>query len=394
MDRIDLNNPAEVACAWSSLIEPGNYSAGMLISELGAAAALEWLLYSGVAKELPTSLRYDDNGMMLPWKKEVERWIPRLKQLDVQRELEYLARIGGELWYPQHPRWPQQMSDLGLQAPVALWVRGNLNLRVEKPAIAVVGARASTNLGEAIATEMCYQLADDGYPIVSGGAFGIDAAAHNGANRAMQQQNGDSLATVAFMAGGVGQLYPVSHTELFERILETGLVISEVPPQWRPAKWRFLARNRLIAAYAKATVVVEAGIRSGALATARRAMEIGREVGAVPGPATSQMSFGCHQLIRDGATLVSNAKEAKELVAGFTQLELSLEEEKDAKLAAPFANLTEERVWQALPKNSRATVESVAAAAGLSVSEVDAALFGLVANGLAQVYGGQCWRVK
>lgn len=394
MDRIDLNNPAEVACAWSSLIEPGNYSAGMLISELGAAAALEWLLYSGVAKELPTSLRYDDNGMMLPWKKEVERWIPRLKQLDVQRELEYLARIGGELWYPQHPRWPQQMSDLGLQAPVALWVRGNLNLRAEKPAIAVVGARASTNLGEAIATEMCYQLAEDGYPIVSGGAFGIDAAAHNGANRAMQQQNGDSLATVAFMAGGVGQLYPVSHTELFERILETGLVISEVPPQWRPAKWRFLARNRLIAAYAKATVVVEAGIRSGALATARRAMEIGREVGAVPGPATSQMSFGCHQLIRDGATLVSNAKEAKELVAGFTQLELSLEEEKDAKLAAPFANLTEERVWQALPKNSRATVESVAAAAGLSVSEVDAALFGLVANGLAQVYGGQCWRVK
>lgn len=394
MDRIDLNNPAEVTCAWSSLIEPGNYSAGMLISELGAAAALEWLLYSGVAKELPTSLRYDDNGMMLPWKKEVERWIPRLKQLDVQRELEYLARIGGELWYPQHPRWSQQMSDLGLQAPVALWVRGNLNLRAEKPAIAVVGARASTNLGEAIATEMCYQLAEDGYPIVSGGAFGIDAAAHNGANRAMQQQNGDSLATVAFMAGGVGQLYPVSHTELFERILETGLVISEVPPQWRPAKWRFLARNRLIAAYAKATVVVEAGIRSGALATARRAMEIGREVGAVPGPATSQMSFGCHQLIRDGATLVSNAKEAKELVAGFTQLELSLEEEKDAKLAAPFANLTEERVWQALPKNSRATVESVAAAAGLSVSEVDAALFGLVANGLAQVYGGQCWRVK
>lgn len=390
MLNIDLTDPREVACAWSSLIEPGNNSAGSLIEELGAAPALEWLLHSGMPQDLPARIRYDHNGIAKPWKKEVERWIPRLQQTDVARELACIERLGGELWYPGHPRWPSQLDDLGVSAPVALWARGNLSLTDGKTNIALVGARASTNLGDSIATEMAYQLAADGYTVVSGGAFGIDAAVHKGAIQAAQQTLGDTVATVAFMAGGVGQLYPVSHTELFNRLLDVGLVLSEVPPLWRPAKWRFLARNRLIAAYSQATVVVEAGFRSGALSSAHRALELGREVGAVPGPATSQMSIGCHQLIRNGATLVSNVKEVKELVTGLTQLELPLvETETDA-----FANPFEERVWQALPKQGKATVESVAAVAGLSVPEVDTALFGLVATGKAQVFGGYCWRIN
>lgn len=399
MFEINLDSPREVACLWSNLLEPADAAAGILISELGSAAALAWLLNSGKPADLPPRLHYSETGRALPWAQAVARWLPRLAEVNVRAQLAQLENQGGALWYPEHPRWPSQFNDLEQAAPVALWVRGNLAAAPPKAQIALVGARAATSEGEQIAAELSYQLTESGYSVVSGGAFGIDAAAHRGALQAALHRSGNTaagpVATVAFMAGGINQLYPVSQLELFQQIDEVGLIMSEVPPSWRPAKWRFLARNRLIAAFSQAVVVVEAGVRSGALATAHRGLELGRQVGAIPGSIYSQMSLGCHQLIRNSnATLISRVQDIKEMVLPVSeafQMELQLEgavtEEKQ------FTTAEAERVWLALPKRGQATISSVAAAAGLSFAEVTAALAELVVAGQAEVAADQCWRV-
>ena len=151
--------------------------------------------------------------------------------------------------------------------------------------VAIVGSRASTAYGEHVAGELGHQLAERGWTVVSGGAFGIDAAAHRGALAA-------EAPTVAVLACGVDRPYPAAHGALLHRIAETGLLVSEWPPGAAPHRHRFLVRNRLIAALTRGTVVVEAAARSGAQATARRARKLGRQVLVVPGPVTSAMSVG------------------------------------------------------------------------------------------------------
>ena len=169
--------------------------------------------------------------------------------------------------------------------------------------------KRQTTYGENLASDFAMSLASLNINVVSGGAYGIDAAAHHGALVA----NGF---TIAVMAGGVDVFYPKTNSRLFEKISESGLLISEVPPQTIPIRHRFLIRNRLIAALANITVVVEARIKSGAMSTAGEATSIGRDVMAVPGSVHSASSAGCHQLIRDGAILVSNVFEICELLLG------------------------------------------------------------------------------
>ncbi|SNS06856.1 DNA processing protein [Geodermatophilus pulveris] len=195
--------------------------------------------------------------------------------------------------------------------PVALWVRGPARLdELAERSVAVVGARASTAYGEHVAAELGHQLGQRGWTVVSGGAFGIDAAAHRGALAA-------DAPTVAVLACGVDRVYPAAHGALFHRIAESGLLVSEWPPGAAPHRHRFLVRNRLIAALTRGTVVVEAAARSGAQATARRAQRLGKQVMVVPGPVTSAMSVGCHELLRDtglGAVLVAGAAHVAEAV--------------------------------------------------------------------------------
>jgi DNA processing protein len=199
------------------------------------------------------------------------------------------------------------MNDLGNAAPFALWVRGNVELLASSEQIAIVGARAATGYGEHVTMELAAGLSDRGRTIVSGAAYGIDGMAH----RATLAGHGH---TIAYLAGGVDRYYPSGHDALLTHIAEKGAVVSELPVSSPPTKWRFLSRNRLIAAATHATVVVEAGWRSGSLNTAGHAHQLGRPVGAVPGPVTSAASAGCHRLIRDyGAILVTNADEAAEL---------------------------------------------------------------------------------
>ena len=205
---------------------------------------------------------------------------------------------------PGDPDWPVQLDDLGAARPYALWARGTASLRsCWQRAVSVVGSRAATAYGAHVATQITVSLTGQGWTIVSGAAYGIDAAAHHGALVA-----GD--ATVAVLACGVDHAYPRRHVDLLASIAAHGAVISEYPPGQLPQRHRFLARNRLIAALTVGTVVVEAGLRSGALNAAGRARELGRPVMAVPGPVTSSTSDGCHQLIRDGqATCITCADE-------------------------------------------------------------------------------------
>lgn len=207
---------------------------------------------------------------------------------------------------PGDPEWPPGMVLLGDSQPLGLWVRGQVPLEPQL-AVSVVGARSATQYGEYVASELAAGLAGEEVLIVSGGAYGIDAAAHRGALAVRGT-------TVAVLAGGVDVPYPRTNHQLFERILETGALVSEVPLGLAPVRHRFLIRNRLIAAWSRATVVVEARERSGAVNTATQAGTIGREVLAVPGPVTSAASVGCHQLIRDGATLVMNAEEVLQAI--------------------------------------------------------------------------------
>lgn len=176
--------------------------------------------------------------------------------------------------------------------PLCLWLRGAPPLdEIVARSVAIVGARACTPYGEHVAAELGYGLASKGFTVVSGGAFGVDAAAHRGALAA-------GGPTIAVLACGVDRAYPMGHATLLERVAETGLVMSEWPPGSSPLRFRFLVRNRVIAALTRGTVMVEAAARSGSRQTLHRAMQMGRAAMAVPGPVTSALSVGCHEELR------------------------------------------------------------------------------------------------
>lgn len=407
----DLADQRLAAAAWSRLAEPGDAVAGALVAHLGAAGALQWLveavrdpargLCGGALADLGTPVA---TTRLLD---AVARWLPRLDRLDPRRELHVLERLGGTLLVPGDEGWPAGLADLATAAPFALWVRGHGDLAgLTAGSVAVVGARASSGYGEHVAADLSAGLADRGVTVVSGGAYGIDAAAHRGAV-------GGGGPTVAVLAGGVDRLYPPGNQGLLRRIADgAGALVSEVPPGSAPFKQRFLARNRIIAAVSRATVVVEAAWRSGALSTARHAAELFRPLGAVPGPVTSATSAGCHVLLRDGrAVCVTDADEVLELASAIgdspgdspgdvatTGLQVPGPGEPSA---AAVRRATADRaaqlgdparpVWDALPARASAAVESVSRAAGLSVRETLAGLGILEQHGLAEP-DGALWR--
>ncbi len=241
---------------------------------------------------------------------------------------------------------------------MALWTRGSEAAFVAlAESIAIVGARAATGYGEHVTMELSAGLVDRGFAIVSGAAYGIDGMAH----RAALASNG---VTIAFLAGGPDRFYPSGHDALLTRIVEHGMVISELPCGFPPTKWRFLTRNRLIAAASLATVVVEAGSRSGSLNTAHHAAELGRPIGAVPGPVTSPASAGCHRLLREGlATCVTDPDEVAELVGPPIETETGAGYDPDAT-----------RVLDALSKRSSRSAIEIAKRSGLSERDTTAVL--------------------
>lgn len=218
--------------------------------------------------------------------------------------------------------------------------------------------------------------------VVSGAAFGIDGAAHRAALA------GEGL-TVAVLAGGIDVPYPAGHSALLHRIGKDGLVISEYPPGVRPNRVRFLTRNRLVAALSGATVVVEAGVRSGAANTAGWAAALGRSVCAVPGPVTSAASMGCHALLREGAHLVGRAEEIVELIGRIG--ELAPESDRPSSPLDALSD-TERRVYEALPARAARTVDEIAVAAGIPAYEVFGPLTTLELSGLVVRTDGR-WKL-
>lgn len=386
--------------AWSRLVEPGDEVAGMLVGAVGPVSAMRWLaalrsdpdLVARGVRELMDRLDVSDPRTVQRLVRAVGRWAPRLAGLDPRRDVATLADLGGRVVTPASEDWPLGLDDLGVAAPLCLWVRGGARVSdVLERSVALVGARASTDYGDRVAGEMAAALADHGFTTVSGGAYGIDAAAHRGSLAARG-------ATVAFLAGGVDRLYPAGNAHLLRAVPERGgLLISEVPPGSVPSRVRFLKRNRLIAAAGSATVVVEAAWRSGSLATAGRAFELLRPVGAVPGPVTSMASAGCHRLLREGrAVCVTDADDVREL-AGSAGADAGAAARRDALRDAaarrPHDGLevTDRQVFDALGTGRAADVERVVREAGVGPDEVMAALGRLELRGLAtREQGG--WR--
>ncbi len=351
---------------WSGIAEPGDADAGRLIAAIGAIRAVESLGADAAVLDDLAGGAFAD---------ALDRWRPRIRQVDTALHLRQAHRFGARLVIPGDPEWPEGLDDLGVHAPAALWVRGDTGMlgRLAR-SIAMVGARAATGYGEHVTIEATSGLVDRGFAIVSGAAFGVDGAAH----RAALASGG---ATVAFLAGGVDRFYPSAHETLLTRIVERGAVVSEVPLGTAPTKWRFLQRNRLIAAASRATVVVEAGWRSGSLNTAGHAAQLGRPLGAVPGPVTSSASAGCHRLIREfDAMCVTTAQEMAELV--------DPTEAPTLFTGAPSSERT--RVLDALARTGR-DVSRIAAISGMSPDAVRAELGMLELDGLA-ADGPTGWR--
>lgn len=243
-----------------------------------------------------------------PNKNSAAKIADRLRTLKGAEVLEEIDRAGGILITRLNEDWPEAIDDLAAP-PIALTIKGDRGglLRM-KNSVAIVGTRNPTSYGARVAGDFGAGLADRDWSVISGGAIGIDSYAHKGALIA-------EGFTVAVLGGGISKSYPSTNQAMFEEIVETGLLISEVMPQVPALPHRFLIRNRLIAALSKATVVVEAAFRSGSLRTARDAAEIFRPVMAVPGPISAPTSEGCHRLISERcAELVASISDVMELV--------------------------------------------------------------------------------
>ncbi len=301
--------------------------------------------------------------------------------------------FGARLLVPEDDDWPTEAfracalsGQPHLAAPVALWVRGPVRLaRATERSVAIVGARAATGYGSHVAADLAHGVAGLGCTVVSGAAHGIDGAAHRGTLAA-------SGVTVAVLAGGLDRPYPAGHARLLAHIAEQGLVVSEYPPGSVPGRHRFLVRNRIIAALAAGTVVVEAGWRSGARRTASDAELLGRPVMAVPGPVTSAMSVGCHRLLREPGTIaVTRAEEVVEAIGRIgTDLSLPLPG-MPAPRPTDRLSAVALRVHEALPWRDAREVGVLSVESGLPVDLVRAVLPELARLGLVEDVGAG-WR--
>jgi DNA processing protein len=363
---------------FSLISEPGDRFAGSLIHHLSAEGVLELLINKSSEREFRALLTEKNSleefeskfgDFSIAFSEALQRWMPRLKLTQVVTALEAAVACEAKLLTPANMAWPAQLSDLGDSTPHCLWGRGkNIDTALANPAISIVGSRSATSYGEWVTSEIVTDSSSRGLATVSGGAYGIDAMAHRSALA-------NDQVTIAFMAGGIDRLYPSGNASIFEKLAHRGALLAEQAPGASPTKWRFLQRNRLIAAFGQATIVVEAGHRSGALNTVTHALQIDRPVGAVPGAITSQSSAGCNRLIAEGlVTTICHPGQAADLAlgkAGWFQQEL-------AGLGA-----FETRALDALEYKSM-TEDRVASQAGLTQREVSIALGQLSLLGLVK----------
>lgn len=356
--------------ALTRVLEPGDPKTANLLREGGA---------SGLLEKLRADSDPPDGVTLLRW----QGLAGRAKRARPEEDLEAADRVGARFVCPGDREWPLQLDDLGEARPLGLWLRGGVDLRMwALRAVAVVGARACTEYGSHVARVLSGGLAERGWVVVSGGAFGIDGAAHRGAL-------GSGGATAAVLACGIDRVYPAGHTRLITRIAQQGLLIGELPPGEHPTPSRFVLRNRVIAALTRGTVVIEAAVRSGALVTARVAQRLGRHTMGVPGPVTSGLSAGVHELLRGEAQLVTEASEVIELVGAMGQLAA---ERKGPVVPRDLLRPEAARVLAVLPGRGTLGAAEIALAAATVTDDAVARLYELQALGFVERRGDR-WQL-
>lgn len=417
----------------SRLIEPGDLLAGLALERFGAEA-LHALITSGrtaSASERQRLAEAAESAGLGPRQRDLRdglaRWRPRCDQLHAAADLAAMGRLGGGVLTPEDPGWPQQLQDLGPLAPVALWFRGgeepedvSLN-RLPGPnrTVAIVGSREVTDYGIRVTAELTEDLVRAGLCVVSGGAYGVDAAAHRAALRTALEQasrsapgsesaarscsaeNHGAAPTLAVMAGGLDRFYPAGNESLLREVAAHGLLLSEMAPGSAPTRHRFLQRNRLIAALGMVTVVTEARWRSGAQSTAHHALTLGREVGVVPGSIFSASSAGCHRLLRETpAQLVRDAADVLGLVTGAVPARTPSRNPVHPELPVPAGQKqpqdgldeAQRLLFDALPRRGLSAPGKLSAVAGLPLPKVLAELTRLQRSGHARDVNGQWGR--
>lgn len=259
---------------------------------------------------------------------------------------------------PNSEFWPKQLDLLEYDRPLSLWCRGNnTQLLNNENMISIVGSRKYSNYGKNIAIDFSYELAEKNFTIVSGGAYGIDTFSHIGALNSTGN-------TISVLAGGVDKLYPSSNESVFHSILEKGLIISENPIGSRPAKWKFLERNRIIAGLSKLTLLIEAPEKSGALNTINHAVEYGKTVGIIPANIDSPFGKGSNELLKQGAYPITSVKDILDLVGvNYIQEDLfdSIENEN---------TIAQKRILSSLYKTKPKTIEELFLECELDIKQI------------------------
>jgi len=300
-----------IAATWSTLCEPGDGMAGLLRAKLSSEKALELVASSFTAKQIIQELPKDDfreEKFESTLSDCLEIWRRRLKASKPQEALDAIHALGGRFVIQGDECWPSELEDLGYSTPTGLWVLGDPKNLKHEMKLSVIGSRLASPYGLKLTRDLVRFAVGRDWLIVSGGALGIDAKASETALL-------EGHRSIAVLAGGLDKWYPASNHDLFLKVIQNGCLVSEMPPGYPPARWRFLQRNRLIAALSRATLVVEAGFRSGSINTAGHANELGRAVGAVPGEVDSVRSAGCHRLIRERrAELIATPGQLLELM--------------------------------------------------------------------------------
>ncbi len=386
--------------ALTYLAEPGDPALGALLGicepdEIVAAIKADLLPGTGPGCG-------DSPASRAALERALSRWRVRLPELPGDADLAGACRDGIRLLCPGDPEWPTALDQLGQARPYALWLRGDADLRLSAQcSVSIVGSRAATGYGAHVAGEIAADLGEQGWTVVSGGAYGIDAAAHRGALAT-------AGITIAVLACGVDYPYPAGHAELFADIEAHGLVISEWPPGRHPARMRFLVRNRAIAALTNGTVIVEAGERSGALNTARHAADLGKPLMAVPGPVTSHQSAGCHRIIREwGASCVTRAADIIEMLSPVSAVSASapgggpgMRTPPGRRPPAPGSALSRDdldadsaRVLDAFPARGAAGTSTLAVDAGVDLDSVLRCVGVLAGYGFIERCDGG-WRLR
>ncbi|MFF5286340.1 DNA-processing protein DprA [Streptomyces sp. NPDC013171] len=371
--------------ALSRAVDPGDEHAGRWLRRYGAVGFLDRLLDTGSTGSPRHAGDAGEGTSPFPGTsaKRVASWRQRAAAARPGDDLDTVQRLGGRFLVPGDTEWPRQLDDLGDARPIGLWVRGPADLRTwALRSVALVGARACTPYGAHTAADLATGLSRQGWVVVSGAAYGIDGAAHRGALAA-------DGATVAVLACGVDTPYPRGHDRLIRRVAEQGLVVGELPPDSHPTPSRFILRNRVIAALTRGTVVVEAQHRSGSLVTARAAARLGRHTMGVPGPVTSALSAGVHELLRGDATLVTDADEIIELIGEIGRLAPA---RRGPVLPRDLLAPATAHILEALPARGPTPATVIARRAGTTPDDTLAKLYELHSLGFVERHG-EGWRL-